>query len=113
MKYKQKRGNVIRVTDKERELGVRVKCFEQQELKNALEDKIEWFSKRSNLSVLKQKTRVLRGKGAVVGRWKSSKVYVSFIPKNKLENYKKYKSDLHEQRQKSQRLQPKASVKHT
>ncbi len=82
---KTRNGHYIQVSEKERELGVRVKCFEAWDLKDAQKYKNEWFARRKYLTILKEKTRVVHGKGAVVGKWKSSKVYVSFIPTKKLE----------------------------
>lgn len=97
-RHQNRRGHVLQVSEKERELGVRVKCFEEWELKDAQSSKSEWFAKRKNLSILKEKTKVIHGRGVVVGKWKSSKVYVSFIPTRKLEEYKSYKRALHERK---------------
>lgn len=82
---KARKGHYIHVSEKEREVGVRVKCFEAWELKDAQKYKNEWFARRKYLTILQERTRVTHGRGAVVGKWKSSKVYVSFIPTKKLE----------------------------
>ena len=96
MTYKKRGSDTIHITEKERELGVKVKCFEAWELKDAQKYKSEWFAKREHLTILKEKTKVIHGRGAVVGKWKSSKVYVSFIPTKKLEALKQFRRERHE-----------------
>lgn len=81
----------IPITPKEREFGVKVAVFESWNLEDALEDKVKWFAKKKHLTILKEKTKVTHGRGAVVGKWKSSKVYVSFIPTKKLATFNDYK----------------------
>lgn len=86
----------IRVSQKERELGLKFKCFEGRSFDEAIKTKNKWFAKNKGLKVVKLKTSVDRGRGRVVGKWSNYKIYVSYIEVDKFEKLKDYRRKRHE-----------------
>ena len=92
--------NGIQISPKEKELGLKFKCFEGGSFDDAVKAKNKWFAKNKGLRVVKLKTSVTRGNGRVVGRWSNFKIYVSYIEIEKFEAFKEYRRKRHEKNNK-------------
>lgn len=88
--------NGIRISPKEKELGLKFKCFEGRSFDEAVKTKNKWFARKKGLKVVKLKTSVDRGRGRVVGKWSNYKIYVSYIEVDKFEELKDYRRKRHE-----------------
>ena len=88
--------NGIQILPKEKELGLKFKCFEGRSFDEALKIKNKWFARNKGLKVVKLKTRVNHGRGRVVGKWSNYKIYVSYIEVDKFEELKDYRRKRHE-----------------
>ena len=88
----------IRVSQKEKELGLKFKCFEGSSFDEAIRTKNKWFDRNKNLKVVKLKTSVTRGYGRVIGKWSNFKIYVSYIEVENFEALKEYRRKRHEEK---------------
>lgn len=74
---------ILPISKKERDAGVKLMVFDGWTMKQAAEDKAKWFARRKHLVVVREKQRMTQGRGKVVGKWVSNKIYVAYIPKKK------------------------------
>ena len=94
----------IQISQKEKELGLRFKCFQGETFDDACKAKNSWFAKNKGLKIVKLKTRTVRGRGRVVGKWSVFKIYVSYIEAEKFEALKDYRRKYHEEKYAKKRL---------
>lgn len=82
---------VIKISDKEKMIGLKLKIFRGNSLEECYKLKENWLSHQKNIKEVKTKAKTVSGKGKVVGRWTRNTVYLSYINADKFDDLKNYR----------------------